>query len=134
VINLNLYKTRRTSQIDFSHEFSIPKRSFQIGVWKQFSICHHNGRWVVSLTSGKRTRYFNHGETINRTQALKLISFLSDYVNMVKPTEETILNKSIRAKTNSTIRDAETLTGLAIKNKEAHQNGMRNCKKQRRKG
>lgn len=66
-----------------------PKRKCAINVVTSLSVCRHKGRWIVALTNehkwGERT--FKGNETINRSQALKMISFLSDYVNLVKPTE-----------------------------------------------
>lgn len=101
------------------HKYSvpIPKRRLQISVGTHLCVCNHKGRWVVAFTQGNGfSEYFFEGRnTLNRTQALKMISFLSDYVNLVKPTEATFLNASVRAKTNSVIRDTEALTGLAIK-------------------
>lgn len=91
-----------------------PKRRIQISADVSFSVCHHKGRWVVALTKGYG-REFRSCDRLNRTEALKMISFLSDYVNLVKPTEATHLNKTIRAKLNSVTRDAEALTGLAAK-------------------
>lgn len=90
----------------------IPKRRMQINVDMKLSVCEHKGRWILAFTHGW-DNVFVGSQTLNRTQALKMISFLSDYINLVKPTEQTILNASIRAKTNSIIRDAEALTGLA---------------------
>lgn len=90
----------------------IPKRRMQISVDLTVSICNHKGRWVAAFTHGWDKEFYGC-DTLNRTQALKMISFLSDYVNLVKPTEATFLNASIRAKTNSIIRDAESLTGIA---------------------
>lgn len=91
----------------------IPKRRTQINVDLKLSICEHKGRWVLAFTRGW-DNVFNGNETLNRSQALKMISFLSDYVNLVGPTEATVLNSSIRARTNSIVRDAESLTGLAV--------------------
>lgn len=85
----------------------------QISADLTVSVCEHKGRWVVAFTEGW-DYVFRGCNTLNRTQALKMISFLSDYVNLVKPTEATHLNATIRAKANSISRDAEALTGLAV--------------------
>lgn len=95
----------------------IPKRRMQLSANVSFSVCSHKGRWIVALTEGW-DKEFSTCNTLSRSNAIKLISFLSDYVNLVKPTETTVLNASIRAKTNSIVRDAEQLTGLAMKNQE----------------
>ena len=91
----------------------IPKRRIQINVDLKLSVCEHKGRWILAFTRGWDNIFYGN-ETLNRTQALKMISFLSDYVNLVKPTEATVLNASIRARTNSIVRDSEALTGLAV--------------------
>jgi len=95
----------------------IPKRRMQISADLSLSICEHKGRWIVAYTRGW-DKVFDSCDTLNRTQALRMISFLSDYINLVKPTNETVLNASIRARTNSITRDAEALTGLALRNKK----------------
>lgn len=92
----------------------IPKRRMKISADLHLSVCRHKGRWVAAFTHGW-DKEFRGCDTLNRTQALKMISFLSDYVNLVKPTEATHLNASIRAKTNSIVRDAEALSGIAVK-------------------
>jgi hypothetical protein len=93
----------------------IPKRRMQISADLTVSICEHKGRWIIAFTKGWEYQ-FDGCNTLNRTQALKMISFLSDYVNLVKPTQTTALNASIKARTNSIVRDAEALTGLAVTN------------------
>lgn len=111
---LEFYKSIKLDR----HRYRVPrpKRRLQISVDLQMSVCNHKGRWVVAYTYGW-DHFFRPCDTLNRTQALKMISFLSDYVNLVKPTEATTLNASIRAKTNSITRDAEALTGLAMEKK-----------------
>lgn len=100
------------------YRIPIPKRKIAINIETSLSICHHKGRWIVALTNeykwGQRT--FKQNETINRSQALKIISFLSDYVNLVKPTEATALNASLKSSTNRIKNVGAELTGLAIKN------------------
>lgn len=91
----------------------IPKKRMQLSANIHFAICNHKNRWIVALTQGWDKEFIGCN-TLNRTQALKMISFLSDYVNLVKPTEATVLNASIRARTNSITRDTEALTGLAV--------------------
>lgn len=107
------YKSIKVEQNKY--RVPIPKRRMQISANMTISVCNHKGRWIVAFTEGW-DYVFNGCDTLNRTQALKMISFLSDYVNLVKPTEATVLNASIRARTNSMIRDAEALTGLAVSN------------------
>jgi hypothetical protein len=97
----------------------IPKRRMQISADMKLSVCEHKGRWVAAFTHGWDNVFYGC-DTLNRTEALKMISFLSDYVNLVKPTEATVLNASIRARTNAIVRDAETLTGLAVEVKNEH--------------
>lgn len=95
------------------HRVPIPKRRMQISVDLRLSVCEHKGRWVIAFTRGWDNEFIGC-DTINRSEALKMISFLSDYINLVKPTKATVLNASIRARTNSIVRDTEALTGLAM--------------------
>jgi hypothetical protein len=82
---------------------------------RSLNICHHKGRWVVALTDDDwSNRTFRSCDTINRTEALKIIGFLVDYINMVKPTEATSLTASIKASTNRAIRAACELSAIAV--------------------
>ncbi|HEY9704804.1 MAG TPA: hypothetical protein V6C58_20355 [Allocoleopsis sp.] len=93
-----------------------PKRRFSINVSDKFCVVNHKGRWIVALTHNEGWKsYFYGNQTINRTQALKMIGFLSDYVNMVKPTEATFLNATIKASANRIVKNTNELTGKAIK-------------------
>jgi hypothetical protein len=108
-----LYKSIKVDR--HVYRVPIPKRRMQISTLLHASVCEHKNRWIIAFTESTWNDYrFKTCNTLNRTQALKMISFLSDYVNLVKPTEATVLNASIRAKTNSIIRDTESLTGLAV--------------------
>lgn len=110
-----LYKSIKVERNKY--RVPIPKRRMQISADMKLSVCEHKGRWIAAFTHGWDNT-FDGCDTLNRTQALKMISFLSDYVNLVKPTEATILNASIRARTNQITRDTEALTGLAVTTKE----------------
>lgn len=98
----------------------IPKRKIAINVCTGLSICNHKGRWIVALTNEKKwgERTFQQNETINRTQALLMIQFLTDYVNLVKPTEATALNASLKASTSRLIKTGIELTALAVSNEK----------------
>lgn len=89
----------------------------QISANFQLSIVNHKNRWVAAFTHGWDYE-FNGCDTLNRTRALQMISFLSDYVNLVQPTDETILNASLKAKTNGIRRDVDALTALALKKED----------------
>ena len=92
-----------------------PKRRVRLNVMRSLNIVHHKGRWVVALTDdGWTERYFRSCDTINRTEALKIIGFLSEFINMVKPTEASTLTASIKASTNRTNRVASELSALAL--------------------
>lgn len=92
-----------------------PKRRFSINVSDKLCIVNHKGRWIIALTHDEGWKsYFYGNQTINRTQALKMIGFLSDYVNMVKPTEATFLNASIKASANRIVKNTNELTGKII--------------------
>lgn len=93
-----------------------PKRRYSINVSDKLCVVKHKGRWIVALTQGEGWKsVFMGNQTINRTQALQMISFLSDYVNLVKPTDATFLNASIKASSNRIIKNTQELTGLAVK-------------------
>ncbi len=108
----HLYKSCKVDR----HKYRVPrpKRNMQISADMSASIVEHKGRWIVAFTHGWE-RHFQSCNRLNRSDALKMISFLCDYINLVKPIETTVLNKSIRAKTNGMIRDAEALTAIAMK-------------------
>lgn len=105
------YKSQRVK--GYLYKVRNPKRRMQISADLSAGIVEHKGRWIVAFTHGWE-REFLTCDTLNRSEALKMISFLCDYINLVKPTEATVLNKSIRARTNGMIRDAEALTALAM--------------------
>jgi hypothetical protein len=106
-----LYKSIKVERSKY--RVRIPKRRMQISADMKLSVCEHKGRWIAAFTYGWDNT-FSTCDIVNRTRALKMISFLSDYVNLVKATEATVLNASIRARTNSIVRDTEALTGLAV--------------------
>ena len=113
------YKSRKIGKN--LYEVSIPKRRIAINVIDSLNIVEHKGRWIVALAQergayGRRT--FAANQTINRTQALNIISFLVDYVNLVKPTEATSLQASIKASTNRTIKSTKELVGIAVRSEE----------------
>lgn len=92
-----------------------PRRRFSINVSDKLCVVNHKCRWVVALTHDEGFKSFFIGnQTINRTQALKLIGFLSEYVNLVKPTNSTLLNATIRTSANRIIKNTQELTGAAI--------------------
>jgi len=91
----------------------IPKKRMQLSANAHFAICNHKNRWIVALCEGVEHK-FRTCNRLNRSEALKMIAFLSDYINLVGPTDATVLNASIRARTNGIMRDANSLTGLAV--------------------
>lgn len=110
---LLIYKTHKVDKNRYSAKR--PKRRISLNVSRSLNIVHHKGRWVVALTEDDwSNRTFRSCDTINRTEALKIISFLSDFINMVKPTEATALAAGIRASTNRTLRIATELSAIAI--------------------
>lgn len=100
-IGKNLYRVPR------------PKKSMKINANEAFCVVEHKGRWVVAITSGW-DREFVGNQKLNRTEALQLISFLSYYVNLVKPTDATALHASIKVSTNRITRSAHELVGVAV--------------------
>lgn len=92
----------------------IPKRRMQISVDLKMSVVEHKGRLVIAYTRGF-DNIFDGCDTINRTTAIKMIGFLSDYVNMVRPTKSTALNSAIKKNSNSIMNYTNHLTGLKIK-------------------
>lgn len=110
------YKSKKIGKA--LYQIPIPKRKIAINVTTSLSICNHKNRWIVALTNehnwGQRT--FKGNETINRSQALLMIQFLTDYVNLVMPTEATALNASLKAATNRLVKTGIELTALAVNN------------------
>jgi hypothetical protein len=91
-----------------------PKRRMQLNAYQTLAVVKHKGRWIVALTEGW-DREFHSCNTINRTDALRIISFLGDYVNLVKPTNETLLNASIKSSANRITRNANELFGEVVR-------------------
>jgi len=105
-----------------------PKRRMQISADLKMSICEHKGRLIVAFTTGFDNVFWGC-DTLNRTQAIKMIEFLSNYVHMVKPTVESVINANIKAKTNSIQRDSAEYLALIAKmksTKERRKNGSKN--------
>jgi hypothetical protein len=90
----------------------IPKRRMQISADLKMSIVEHKGRWVIAFVRGWEHE-FNGCDTLNKSDALKALNFLCDYLNLVAPNDVTILNASMRARTRGLLRDAEKLTAVA---------------------
>jgi hypothetical protein len=110
---LNIYKSSKISKNKYT--IRRPKRRLSLNVTRSLNICNHKGRWVVALTDDDwSNRIFRSCDTINRTEALKIISLLVDYINLVKPTEATALTASIRASTNRTLKVASELSAIAL--------------------
>lgn len=93
------------------------KRRIALNVYQRFSVVYHKNRWVIAFVEDESmgvTNVFKSCHTINRSEALRLIGFLSDYVNLVKPTEATTLNASNKVSANRIIKNTHILTGLAV--------------------
>lgn len=106
------------------YEVDIPKKRFAINVVDSLNIVQHKGRWVVALAVERGIygrRIFVGNQTLNRTQAIKLINFLSEYINLVKPTEVTALQASIKASTNRTVRTSQELVAVALRSEVNHE-------------
>lgn len=101
----------------YRYRVPIPKRRMQISVDLKMSVVEHKGRFIIAYTRGFEN-IFNSCDTINRSEAIKMIGFLSDYVNLVKATKATALNASIRKSSRSIETYANHLTGLKLNNKE----------------
>lgn len=98
----------------------IPKRRFSINISDKLCVVNHKNRWVVALTTGEGWQSsFRSNQTINRTQAIRMIGFLSEYINMVKPTNTTELHSNIKVSTNRIARSASELVAVALKNEGA---------------
>jgi hypothetical protein len=96
-----------------------PKRRLSINVSDKLCVVNHKGRWIVALTHDEGWKsHFYGNQTINRTQALQIIGFLCDYVNLVKPTNATFLNATIKTYANRTIKNSNALAGIAVKSEE----------------
>lgn len=86
----------------------------QLNANEKFCVVNHKGRWIVALTKGWDSQ-FKSCDTLNRTQALLLINFLAEYVYLVKPTNATTLNASIKASVNRITKASHELTGIAAR-------------------
>jgi len=95
-----------------------PKRRISINVCDSLNIVNHKGRWIVALAldQGFGHRSFKANQTINRSQAINIINFLLNYINLVKPTEASALHASIGASTNMIKRKTTELSALALNN------------------
>lgn len=110
---LNIYKSRKEGPNKYN--FPRPRRKLGLNVFRSLCIGHHKGRWVVALTEDTWTqRIFRSCDTINRTDALRIIQFLTDYINLVKPTDATTLNASIKASANRILKNNQELTAIAL--------------------
>jgi hypothetical protein len=110
---LNIYKSVKIDKNKY--HVPRPKRRVSLNVMRSLNIVNHKNRWVVALTDdGWSSRHFRSCDTINRTEALKIIGFLVEYINLVKPTEATALTASMKASTNRTMRVASELSAIAV--------------------
>lgn len=109
-----LYKSKKIGKNCWSA--GRPKRRLSLNVFRSLNILNHKNRWVVALaeTDNNFNRTFRSCDTINRTEALRIISFLAEYVNLVKPTQATALAASIKASTNRTCKIASELSAIAV--------------------
>lgn len=112
---INRHKSQKTSEKNL-YKVRNPKKRMSLNVYQQFCITHHKGRWIVAFTEDTRlnSRAFKSCHTINRSQAIQLINFLSEYINLVKPTDATRLQASIKASTNRTVSVSKELAAIAI--------------------
>lgn len=114
----NKYKSKKIGKRLYS--VSIPKRRMAINVCDSLNIVNHKGRWVVALACSRDfgPRVFHGNQTINRTQAIRMIDFLLNYINLVKPTEATALHAGIKVLTNRITRNATELSALALNSED----------------
>lgn len=95
------YLTEKIKAYTFKVGFC--KRRLSLNTSRSLCIVNHKNRWAVALTDDNWSdRTYRTCDMINRTEALRIISFLTEYVNLVKPTEATALAASIKASTNRT--------------------------------
>lgn len=111
-----IYKSKKIGKNLYS--CGIPKRRIAINICDSLNIVNHKGRWIVALAldQGFGHRSFKGNQTINRSQAINIINFLLNYINLVKPTEASALHASIGASTNMIKRKTTELSALALKN------------------
>lgn len=112
---MTLYKSQKVSKN--LYRVPRPKRRMQLNANEKFCVVNHKGRWIVALAKGLDSQ-FKSCDTLNRTQALLLINFLAEYVNLVKPTNATTLNASIKASVNRITKASHELTGIATRNED----------------
>lgn len=119
---LNIYKSVKIGKNKY--HVPRPKRRVSLNVMRSLNIVNHKNRWVVALTDdGLSSRHFRSCDTINRTEALKIIGFLVEYINLVKPTEATALTASIKASANRTTKVANELSAIAVNAENVKQGG-----------
>jgi putative heme degradation protein len=114
------YKSKKIAKN--TYQVLSDKKRISINAYQKLCIVKHKGRWIVALTEDTHDfkRVFKSCHTINRTQALNMILFLSDYVNLVKPTEATSLIASLKASNNRTLRVGKELAAIALNTEADH--------------
>ena len=93
-----------------------PKKQFTINVSDKVCIVHHKGKWKVAFCELDNNwhRVFQNNKTINRTEALKLIDLLIEYVNMIKPTDATKLHSSTKVSARRILRNNTELSAISL--------------------
>lgn len=93
-----------------------PKRQFTLNVDTKFCIVHHKGKWKVAICNldSNWHRVFKNYNAMNRSEALKLIELLLEYVNMVKPTDATKLHASTKVSARRILRNTTELAAIAL--------------------
>lgn len=97
------------------HKYRVqrPRRRLSLNAVTCLCQIEHKGRPVVALTTGWDREFYSR-DVINRTDAIRIINFLSDYINTVKPTNATALAASMKATTNRAVRVGQELSAIAV--------------------
>lgn len=92
----------------------------KINASESFCIVQHKGRWVIAITHLDKSwsRVFKGNQKLNRTEAIQLINFLSYYINLVKPTQATMLQASIKASSNRIVKNSSELLSIAMESEK----------------
>ena len=88
------------------------KLRFAINPYQALAIVNHKKRFCLALvenTWGKENGNYRTNQKMSYTDALRLMAFIAKYINMVKPTEATILAASTKAHCKGIARDQDKM-------------------------
>lgn len=96
------------------------KLKFSINPYQALAIVNHKKRFCLALienTWGKENGNYRTNQKMSYSDALRIMAFVAKYINMVKPTEATILAASTKAHCKGIARDQDRMLAKVF-NKE----------------